>query len=212
MRKYEIDGVDLSHWNGKVDFHVLKECGIQFAMLKLGGEELGQQRYRIDKKFHEYYEGAKAAGIYVGAYMFAGKECAEWNAKDNVKFFVTYMEENGIILDYPFAIDIESQLPSRRYENTEYVKDWCNAVEEAGYFAMIYGSDVSTFENLLDVSELEEYALWVARYGKKEPRNNWTIWQCANDLTLPGHTCLFDKNYAVYDLARVIADRHLNKK
>lgn len=212
-------GVDLSHWNGNLnlcDFIKFKNLNVKFVMLKLGGEENGERSYKIDKKFFTFYHYAKEAGIKVGAYMFAGKECALWRPEENADYFIDYMEKNGIKLDYPFALDMEIQPKSRQKENTQYAKEWCTRVEERGYFAMIYGSDINTFDEILKSEELERFAFWVAMYCDSESKvkHKHAIWQFTNRLGtrinyLP---ILLGGNYASYDIAKVIEKKHLNHK
>lgn len=212
----KILGVDLSHWNGTVDFKNLAENGVKFVMLKLGGEENGEYSYKIDTKFFTYYHAAKAAGIKVGAYMFAGKYCWRWQAEGNATYFIDYMEKYGVKLDYPFAIDVETQDPCKRDRTTTYVYNWCKCVEDRGYFAMIYGSDISTFDDILDSKRLERFAFWVARYGAEEKiKHPYAMWQFTNNVRahlwgdIPKN---IDGNYAMYDIAEVIERKHLNHK
>lgn len=209
-------GVDLSHWNGSVDVQHLADLGVKFAMLKLGGEESSQRGYKIDTRFYEYYHLCKKYGIKVGAYMFAGSRCYLWNAEENANHFIDYMERNNIKLDYPFAIDIETQPTATKEKNTEYVRLWCKTVEKRGYFAMIYGSDVSTFKGIINGDDLKQFAFWVARYGgESRIQNDWAIWQFTNNIResinkrFPKN---MDGNYARYDIAAVIEKKHLNRK
>lgn len=211
MRK--IRGVDLSHWNGQVNFQLLAKNGIEFVMLKMGGEEGTPHKYTIDPKFISYYEGAKVAGINVGAYMFANDDLKRCDPKENVKYYMDFMLDEGIILDYPFAIDVETQSRFDRKATTTYVKQWCEAVESYAYFAMIYASDISGFSGILNSSELEEYSFWVARYSStKHPTHQYGIWQYTNKLHLPGIAGYCDGDYAAYDFAAVIESKHLNRK
>ena len=66
----KILGIDVSHWQGKIDFERVKKSGIKFVILKAGGSDKG---FYEDKTFRSNYEAAKKAGIDVGAYYFVGK-------------------------------------------------------------------------------------------------------------------------------------------
>lgn len=205
----------MSHWNGDVDFNNLKQNGVQFAMLKLGGEEKGHRKYQIDSKFFTYYHMAKAHGIYVGAYMFAGKDCFLWDGAENANYFIDYIEKYHIDLDYPFALDMETQPINQKEANTEYAANWCDAVEKRGYFAMIYGSDVWTFDDIVYADRLERYAFWVARYSLHDRvRHDHAIWQFTSAIKskYPKLAKNMDGNYAMYDIAKVIKKKGLNRK
>ena len=64
-------GIDVSHWQGTIDWNKIKKAGIEFAIIKAGGSDAG---FYTDSKWEANYKGAKAAGIPIGAYYFVGKE------------------------------------------------------------------------------------------------------------------------------------------
>lgn len=68
MREVKMKIIDLSHHNGKVDFVKVKASGIDGVIIRTGfGIESPRQ---VDRRFEDYYKGAKAAGLMVGAYHF----------------------------------------------------------------------------------------------------------------------------------------------
>lgn len=209
-----IMGVDLSHWNGKVDFEILKQLGYQFCMLKLGGEETTPGKFKIDKMFLRYYRAAKANGLYVGAYVFANSNLKNCQPECNANYFINWLRKERCLLDYPLAIDIETQKPEDKAATTEYVARWCDMVEHHKWFAMIYGSDISTFDGMVESENLVQYAFWVARYGSRpeKVKHQPAIWQYTNKLYTPASKGLMDGNYAAYDIAAVIKAKHLNDK
>ena len=68
----KIKGIDVSHWQGTIDWNKVKAAGIKFAIIKAGGSDAG---FYTDSKWEANYKGAKAAGIPIGAYYFVGKDC-----------------------------------------------------------------------------------------------------------------------------------------
>ena len=60
-------GIDVSHWQGTIDWNKVKAAGIEFAIIKAGGSDAGTY---TDSKWEANYKGAKAAGIPIGAYFF----------------------------------------------------------------------------------------------------------------------------------------------
>lgn len=68
----EFRGIDVSHWQGAIDWTKVKASGIQFAIIKAGGSDAG---FYTDPRWEENYKGAKDNGIAVGAYYFVGPGC-----------------------------------------------------------------------------------------------------------------------------------------
>lgn len=210
-----IRGIDLSHWNNVTDFNRIKESGIDFVMLKAMGEEIGEGIFRLDPKFLEHYRKARKAGLHVGCYMFAGKLCYNgWDAEKNAWALITTLKVNEIELDYPIAIDIEAQPANKRALLTQYVIEWCDAIERHNGFAMVYASDISGFKDRLYDAQLKDYSHWVARYIQDESKlrtKNWDIWQFTSEGEVPGIRGKVDLDYARYDFSEVIKKRGLNK-
>ena len=67
-----VKGIDVSHWQGNIDWSKVKAAGISFAIIKAGGSDDG---FYTDSKWEANYKGAKANGIAVGAYYFVGPKC-----------------------------------------------------------------------------------------------------------------------------------------
>ena len=65
-------GIDVSHWQGSINWNSVKSSGIEFAILKAGGSDAG---FYKDPTFERNYSGAKSAGLHVGAYYFVGAGC-----------------------------------------------------------------------------------------------------------------------------------------
>ena len=100
-----ITGIDISHWNGSIDFNKVKASGIDFCIIKAGGSDKG---FYMDKMFKTNYEKAKAAGLFVGAYYFAGKNFRgiENGLADAVRFIGQLKDMQ---FEYPVFIDIEAR-------------------------------------------------------------------------------------------------------
>lgn len=149
-------GVDLSRWNGDVDFTVMKKRGVDFAILRCysNGKDI---------RFDEYYEGAKAAGIDVGAYIFMYATTKTEAVKEAN---ATIAALGGKDLDYPLFLDIEydglkklsrSSLTSISIAELELFK-------KAGYETGIYCS--KSFQgDYLDMNRLSSYYVWTAKWS-----------------------------------------------
>lgn len=202
-----IKGIDVSHWNGDIDFNKVILSGIDFVIIKAGGSDKG---FYTDSKFKENYDKAMAAGLYVGAYYFAGKKFrgVENGIADAEKFIKIL---NGIKFDYPVFLDIEAQENRYKEEITDAAVAFCKTMEEAGYFVGIYASDISGFKDKLNHNRIVSYAHWVARYGSEpEICKDYGIWQYSSKGSVSGIVGSVDMDISNVDYAKIIKDKGLN--
>jgi GH25 family lysozyme M1 (1,4-beta-N-acetylmuramidase) len=177
-------GIDLSKWNIVTDFEKVKKAGIDFVILRIGGNNGG---FYKDPRFETYYAAAKKAGLKVGAYYDTGK--------DFISFSVGYRCADHILtllkgheFDYPIYADIETVATVYKVGATDAAIAFCTRLEKNGYFVGIYASDISGFKDRLQLERLQgRFTLWVARYGKKpEYVKDYSIWQKTNKGHIDG--------------------------
>ena len=157
-----IKGIDISHWNGDIDFNKVKAAGIEFVIIKAGGSDRG---FYTDSKFRENYEKAKAAGLFVGAYYFVGKKFyGDLSGIEDAKRFIKIL--HSMQFEYPVYLDVETTDARYKELATDAAIAFCSTMEAAGYYVGIYASDISGFKEKLNHDRLTAYAHWVARYGK----------------------------------------------
>lgn len=157
-----IKGIDISHWNGDIDFNKVKAAGIEFVIIKAGGSDRG---FYTDSKFRENYEKAKAAGLFVGAYYFVGKKFyGDLSGIEDAKRFIKILQ--GMQFEYPVYLDVETTDARYKELATDAAIAFCSTMEAAGYYVGVYASDISGFKEKLNHDRLIAYAHWVARYGK----------------------------------------------
>lgn len=200
-------GVDLSHWNGNVDFNVLKRNGVSFAILKAGGDE---GNFYKDSCYNKNYNSAKQHGIYVGAYYFVGRNftTSAVGLKD-AKHFVSLLR--GKTFEMPVIVDIEVTPVTMRNGSTDAAIAFCRELENCSYYAMIYASDISGFKDRLNLDKLVAFDKWVAKYGSNPVYvKEYGIWQYSSKGTFPGHKGFFDLNYAYKNYPQIIKKNHLN--
>lgn len=177
-------GIDVSHHQGSIDFEAVKNSGkIDFVILKAGGSDDG---FYEDSKFREYLDGFRNVGITVlGAYYFVGSGCV--STEDGIADadrLCDILDGTGIT----YAIlDLESTNPDDRDGATDASIGFMDRCIERGYKTMIYASDISGFQNRLDIDRLDGYKKWVARYGS-EPQyvSNYAIWQYSSTVNIDG--------------------------
>nr|DAT74192.1 MAG TPA: hypothetical protein [Caudoviricetes sp.] len=203
MRK----GIDVSHWQGTIDWTKVKKAGIEFAIIKAGGSDAG---FYTDSKWESNYRGAKTAGIPIGAYYFVGKDCVTAAAgKADAERFLQILK--GKQLEYPVYMDNEAQPTSAKADITEATIAFCETMEAAGYFVGIYGSAVSGFKERMDDSKLKPYAHWVAQYASKcTYKGDYGIWQYSSKGSVDGISGNVDLDYAYVDYPTIIKEGGFN--
>lgn len=205
-----IHGIDVSEFQGNVNWTQIKSQGIQFAMLRAG-----YGSGSIDPQFRKNAEECNRVGIPCGVYWFSYAYTPEM-ARREAEFCIETIEEFEI--SYPVCIDFE--YASVRYAQsvgvtitrelaTEIVEAFCSRVEELGYFAMYY-SNLDYLNRYFAASLRPKYALWYAQYASAPDASGQAIWQYRDDGRLEGISGNVDMNIAYYDLASVISKAKLN--
>ena len=183
---YKIQGVDLSHYNGEVDFAKLQSAGVRFAYL----QATHGSRY-MDAFFLKYLRDASEAGLSIGAYHFFDS-CIP--AEPQFQAIKSMLPDGQSLL--PFAIDLEevsgncSDLVTIRSE----LKKLLTAVEN--YYKkrpLIYTSSMFLEHHPILDESFDVYPLWLADYRayarattpKLPGTNPWTIWQVTNNARFP---------------------------
>lgn len=203
----QIKGIDISHWNGSIDFDRVKASGIDFCIIKAGGSDKG---FYTDSKFRENYDKAKAAGLFVGAYYFAGKKFRGIEAGvADAERFIDILK--GLKFEYPVFLDIEAQENRYKEEITDAAVAFCKRLESAGYYVGIYASDISGFKDKLNHEKIKAYAHWVARYGKEpEVCKEYGIWQYSSKGSVSGIIGSVDMDISTVDYPKAIMEKGFN--
>lgn len=202
-----MNGIDVSRHQGDINWNLVKESGIEFAIIKAGGSDDG---FYEDSKFQINYAEAKNNGLPVGAYYFVGpKFTSEESGKADAERFLAILKSKTF--EMPVVLDLESTSPSDRDGATDAAIAFCEVLEKAGYYVVIYASDISGFKDRLDIDRLTEYDKWVARYGS-EPQyvNDYGIWQYTSEGSVSGIYGNVDMNAACKDYPSIIKTSGLN--
>lgn len=148
-------GIDISKWNGGIDFTRVKASGIDFVIIRAGFGVSG-----IDPLFKANYNAAKAAGLHIGAYWYS-YACTKSYLDVEIKAFLKAIQ--GMKFEMPIYWDIEEGWV---IDNINYViPTVCNALENAGYFAGYYTS-ASVNASVAEENK-KRYTSWIAHWGKK---------------------------------------------
>ena len=214
-----IRGIDVSYYQTITDWNKVKASGIDFVIIRVGYRGYGQSGTLVlDDQFEKNIQGAKAAGLKVGAYFFS-QALNETEAREEAAFMLKYLSKYS--LDYPVAYDMENFDPEfRTYKlwgnKTQITKNavaFCEVVKQAGYTPMVYygsGNLVNFDTDLLS----SKYKIWFARYPNYTPveeipdkmklnyDGHYDMWQFASDGKVPGITGNVDLN--VYYASTVV--------
>ena len=163
-------GIDVSEWQGNIDFKKVKEAGIEVVYIRAG-----QGFSYKDSKFERNYEEAKKNGLKVGVYHYVTARSEE-DAKIQAKFFVSLISKKQI--DCKLAMDFES---FGNLNNSEINTIALTFLEEV---KKLSGKDVIVYSNTYNAkytfsNEVAKYPLWVAQYGLSKPQDNgkWNSWE-----------------------------------
>lgn len=164
-----IRGIDVSEFNGKIDWPAVKASGIQFAMIRAG---YGKSTENRDTRFDENMAGARAAGLDVGAYWF-GYAYRTDLAVNEAHAFLEIMEPYKGEVAYPLCYDWEAD--SYRYAQTQGVTPsrtlitdmaiaFLNELQDNNWYAMNY-TNQDFYYNKFQMERLSAYDVWLAKYG-----------------------------------------------
>ena len=168
-----VNGIDVSYHQKEIDWEAVSRSGIEFAIIRVGYRGYGKAgRLVEDEFFRENIEGALAAGLDVGVYMFSQAVSVE-EAEEEAEFLLERIE--GYDITMPVVYDWEQvEAEDARTNNmdprtlTDCTLAFCRMVEEAGYEAMIYFNR-NQGANLMYLEELTEYPFWLAAYTDRMP-------------------------------------------
>ncbi len=173
-------GVDLSEWQGDVDFEKLKNAGVEFVMIRVGGTRGTNKEYFVDKKFVRNITEANKYGIDAGVYFYSYSNSTKSAIKD-AKWVLKQIKKYDINL--PIAYDWEEWSSFNDYNLsffglTNMAEEFLNTVKKSGYDGMLYSS-----KSYLESIWLEtDYDKWLAHYTKQTDYDGkYKMWQlCSN--------------------------------
>ncbi len=194
----EIAGIDVSRWQGDVDWEQVKKAGAGFVMLRAAAG------LREDVRFRENARGAAAAGLPMGAYLYSLAR-TPGEARAEAEFLLELTEE--FRMEYPLAYDIEDGVQGKltNQERTALAESFCGKIEEAGRYALLYSSK-SWLENRFVAERIARYDQWVAQWNSRNTyRGNAGMWQYTNVGRVDGIRGNVDGNIAYRDYPRLTA-------
>jgi lysozyme len=182
---YEIHGIDISHYQGTIDWNTLKnealikECPIRFIMIKAT-----EGATQIDENFEDNFYQAREHGFTRGAYHFYSVHST---AADQAQHFLKHVKlENG---DLPPVLDVEHKPKKQSDEEfKQSILEWLDIVEKHyGVKPIIYTYYKFKTQYLAD-KVFDQYPYWIAHYyvDSVEYKGPWKFWQHTDVGRLPG--------------------------
>ena len=200
-------GIDVSKWNGNINWEKVKNAGISFAIIREGyGKKDPKQ---IDKQFKNNINGAKSVGIHTGVYHYSYADSVD-DAINEAQFCLENVQ--GLKLEYPIVIDIEDkeQLKLNNRQRTDIVKAFCGEIEKHGYYAMFY-CNANWLRNYLFKDELlPKYDLWLAQWDVDVPYVSCGIWQKSDKGAISGINGNVDLDVSYKNYPEIMQSKGLN--
>lgn len=189
LRQESFAGVDVSAFQGDIDWQQVKESGIRFAMLRLGYRGYESGRLVEDEYIQQNLKNTKAAGMPIGVYFFSQalniREVDE-EIEFMLKVLGDYELHMPIVLDWeiPTADARTAKMDARTL--TALQEYFCKTMAEKGYTPMVYFNWHQS-NTLLYLNELENYPFWLALYSNRMTYPyHVEMWQYTDSGKVPG--------------------------
>jgi len=167
-REISIRGIDVSKFQGKIDWKKVAAAGVKFVIIRLGYRGMNEGTLEIDNYYKANIEGALANGLKVGVYFFSEAINVE-EAREEADFVLKNLK--GYNVEYPVVFDTErvTTFDARANnltmtERTDICIAFCDKIREAGYTPMIY-ANIRYMLTGIDISRLENIEKWYAEYS-----------------------------------------------
>lgn len=201
------EGVDVSVYQGNIDWNKAKADGIEFAVIRAGYGKYVSQK---DKYFDQNMKNAKAAGLPCGVYWFSYALTPEDAIKEAD---ACYEVIKNYKLEYPVSFDMETESQMKLPKETvaQIIEAFCGRMESYGYYTTLY-TYASFLNYKVDDRIFDKYDIWVAHYNTSKPafNRNYGLWQYSCTGSVWGITGNVDRDYVYLDYERIIKNAHLN--
>ncbi len=201
-------GIDVSKWQGKINWKKVSISGVDFAMIR---SSIGSDK--TDEMLDANVSGCEKYGIPYGFYHYTYAKTPE-EARAEAKFFLKQIRKYSP--EYPVVLDIEEEFYKKmsRKQVTDIIVAFMDVVEDAGYYAMVYNSP-NFIKACIDYSKLEKYGIWIACWGDEERLDSlydgqYGMWQYSSTGKVNGINGDVDLDYAYKDYPSIIRKNGLN--
>lgn len=200
-------GIDVSVYQGAVDWKAVRESGVDFAIIRAGyGKHINQK----DRYFDVNMESAQKEGLKCGAYWFSYAITPEDAEKEADVFYEVIKDYK---FEYPVFFDYETneQYALTPKENSEIIKAFCERMQSYGYYVSLC-SYVGFLNYRIENEIFDIYDTWIAHYDVAVPwySRDYGIWQYSCTGKIDGIDTNVDLNYSYRDYMDIMKNNHLN--
>lgn len=196
-------GIDISTWQGDVNFSKIKTAGVDYVIIRAGYSQ------NIDKWFESNYKKAKSAGVPIGAYWYS-EALTEAAVKAEAQACIKAL--TGKTFEYPIYLDLEEskQFAKGKIFCSSIINAFCSALLTAGFYPGLYMSK-SPLTSYVDDSTQVKYPVWVAQYNSSCTYNKgYGMWQYSSTGSVNGIIGNVDMDYCYVDYPAVIKNGGYN--
>ena len=210
---YEIHGIDISHYQGKIDWEQLKNAMIKGYPVRFVIIKSTEGSSRLDENFRENFNQARDFGFIRGVYHF-------WSNKSTAREQAYYFLDQVHLTDgdLPPVLDIEHKPADKSVEDFQRdVLTWLHIVEDKYHAKPIIYTYYKFKEQYLSAPVFDDYPYWIAHYyvDKVQYKGKWKFWQHTDVGKLPGIKGYVDFNIyngSYYELKQLCIGSNNNEK
>jgi len=179
-------GIDVSKWQGEIDFKKVKNAGATFVMMRIGVQKNALGELELDPYYEQNMIKAKEAGLKVGVYLYS-IATSKNEAVEHAKWVIKKLDKEK--LDLPVVFDWENWSKWNSYKMSFYdindiANSFMNTIKDNGYEGMLYSSKFY-LENIW--TNKLEFPIWLAHYTEKTSyEGNYMMWQLCNNGRIDG--------------------------
>lgn len=195
MANYVKSGIDVSQWQGTIDWGKVKPQ-IDFALLRAGYGDTLSYPNQIDTQFSRNYSECKRLGIPVGVYFYSYATTVDM-AKREAQSTIALLK--GKQFEYPIYYDVEEMSIFNTGKTNEIIQAYCTEMEKAGYWVGIYIFR-SAAQSYLNSTTRKRYAMAIAEYGPKlNYSDQYGVWQNSSTMRYNGINGNVDHDFCYVD-------------
>ncbi|MCR5398516.1 MAG: hypothetical protein K6E68_03165 [Lachnospiraceae bacterium] len=191
-------GIDVSKYNGNIDWARVKDAGVEYAIIRCGYRGSSSGSIVVDPMFTANIEGATAAGIPVGVYFFT-QALNPMEAVEEASAALSLVSQYK--LDYPIFIDSEGAGGRGRADNltvedrSAVIEAFCTTIRSGGHKAGVYASR-NWYNKKLDITKFSAgNVIWLAEYGDAPTYGGtYHLWQYSSAGRIDGIEGRVDMN------------------
>lgn len=193
-------GIDVSVYQGQIDWTKVKQAGIGFAILRIG---YGMFENQKDVTFERNYTEATRVGIPVGVYLYSYAKSVD-EAIQEANVVLRWLNNRKLQLPVYFDIEDKTQQGLGRNVLNNMCIAFCNKIEQAGYWAGIYSNKYWATSIISGAELAKKYTYWVAQYANSCTFNgDYAIWQYSSTGRVAGISGNVDLNEMVKDIIQL---------